>query len=93
MTKYAISFTFVSTDPFEDKPPMIDCYNKVNACLTTLGFTKLHSTFYLGNESINSVDCVLAVQHLSKSIPWFYPNVCDLQMFRIEETSDLMAAI
>lgn len=88
MTKYAISFKF---DPQDDQ--VIDCYNKVVSCLTTLGFTKLHSTFYIGNDSINSVDCVLAVQHLSKSIAWFYPNVRDLQMFRIEETSDLMVAL
>jgi virulence-associated protein VapD len=91
MTKYAISFKFDPQD-HQDKQQMIG-YNKVSDCLTTLGFTKLHSTFYIGNDSINSVDCVLAVQHLSKSIPWFYQNVRDLQMFRIEETSDLMVAL
>ena len=37
--------------------------------------------------------CVLAVQDLALSLPWFAASVRDIRMLRIDELNDLMPAV
>lgn len=48
---------------------------------------------YFGDETMNAVKCVLAVQALAKKFTWFSTCIKDIRMLRIEENSDLLPAI
>jgi virulence-associated protein VapD len=70
-----------------------------NACadirnaLRNHGFDWQQGSVYFGNETVNAVSCVLAVQDLTRRFPWFRPSVRDMRMLRIEENNDLGPAI
>ncbi len=75
-----------------------DPYN--NACgeikkiLHDRGFDWQQGSVYFGNpEVVNAVTCVVAINELSKTLPWFAASVRDIRMMRIEENNDLMPGI
>jgi virulence-associated protein VapD len=53
----------------------------------------MQGSTYFGDENIDAVRCVRAVQKLSAKYPWFKPAVRDIRMPRIEENNDLRLAI
>lgn len=48
---------------------------------------------YVGDQTVDAVQCILTVQKMAKTLPWFAPSVRDLRMLRIEENNDLKAAL
>jgi virulence-associated protein VapD len=69
-------------------------YADVCLFLTARGFQWKHGGLYIGNPiKIDAVQCVLSVQKLAAKHPWFRPSLRDIRMLRIEENSDLMAAL
>jgi virulence-associated protein VapD len=49
--------------------------------------------YFAADEKVDPVRCVLAVQDLTRTYPWFAGAVSDIRMLRIEENNDLMPAI
>ena len=68
-------------------------YTQIAGVLDAYGFYRQQESLYFGNDGVNAVDCVLAVQELSKTFPWFAPSVRDIRMLRIEDNNDLKPAI
>jgi len=70
-----------------------------NACmdirktLDRFGFDWQQGSVYFGNEKVDAVTCVLAVQELAETYAWFSPSVRDIRMLRIEDNNDLLPAV
>lgn len=56
-------------------------------------FVWKQKSVYFGTKEVTAVDCVLAVQHLTQTFPWFAASVIDIRMLRIEDDNDLRPAI
>ena len=56
-------------------------------------FNWKQGSVYFGNENISAVSCVVTIQKLAKTYPWFSSCVKDVRMLRIEENNDLLPAI
>ena len=71
-----------------------NAYAGIRSVLFNHGFITTQGSVYFGNnQSITSVQCVLAVQDLARQFPWFAASVRDIRMLRIEESNDLMPVI
>lgn len=58
--------------------------------LKARGFEWKQGSVYFGDDSVDPVKVVLAVQDLAKRYPWFNSQVVrDIRMLRIEENNDL----
>ncbi|MFG1413478.1 hypothetical protein V5G24_20420 [Xanthobacter sp. VTT E-85241] len=68
-------------------------YADIGRVLARHGFTRQQGSVYFGDENVDPVRCVLAVQDVSKTCPWFAAAVSDVRMLRIEENNDLMPAV
>jgi virulence-associated protein VapD len=66
---------------------------EVRGVLDDYGFDWQQGSTYFGNDKVDAVTCVLAVQDLSARFAWFAPSVRDIRMLRIEENNDLMPAV
>lgn len=73
--------------------PYNNAYGEIRRVLGSHGFSPQQGSVYFGNENINAVTCVLAVQDLAQKFPWFVASVRDIRMLRIEEFNDLLPAI
>jgi len=92
---YAIAFD-LDTGALSQHYPGVssnNAYAKIRDFLTTKGFGWQQGSVYFGNEEVNAVDCVLAVQELTQLYAWFAPSVRDIRMLRIEDNNDLSPAI
>jgi len=92
---YAIAFdldTQILSENY-DKQHYNNAYNEIKLYLSSKGFDRQQGSVYFGNESIDAVKTVLAVQGLARKYSWFAPSVKDIQMLRIEENGDLLPAI
>lgn len=70
-----------------------DAYVDVGNCLARHGFSRMQGSTCFGDDSVDAVRCVLAVQELTRNFDWFEPAVSDIRMLRIEDNNDLMPAI
>jgi virulence-associated protein VapD len=70
-----------------------NAYQDVRKSLQARGFDWQQGSTYFGNETVDAVTCVLAVQALKKVFSWFAAAVSDIRMLRIEENNDLRPAI
>lgn len=70
-----------------------NAYQDVYRVLQRHGFERVQGTVYFGNDKVDPVKCVLAVQDVAKRCPWFRSAVSDIRMLRIEENNDLMPAV
>ncbi len=70
-----------------------NAYNQIARVLDRHGFYPQQESLYFGNDGVSAVNCVLAVQELSKRFSWFAPSVGDIRMLRIEDNNDLKPAI
>ena len=61
--------------------------------LLSYGFEKSQAGLFLGGEGVSSVQCVLAVQQLNRTFPWFKACVRQISMLRIGEIEDLRGAL
>lgn len=92
---YALAFD-LDTEVLKQAYPVAswqNAYGDIRKTLTGLGFQWQQGSVYFGNEKVNAVSCVVAAQTLSNTHSWFKPSVRDFRMLRIEEMSDLSAAI
>jgi virulence-associated protein VapD len=92
---YAIVFDLDTTtlEATYGTPSWRNAYTDVRKALVAYGFDWQQGSTYFGNESVDAVTCVLAVQDLTGKFAWFGPSVRDIRMLRIEENNDLMPAI
>ena len=91
---YAISFD-LDTEQLKQVYPNTswqNAYGDIKKVLIPLGFDWQQGSVYFGAK-LNAVECVLAAQKLSSSLPWFKDCVRDIRMLRIEELNDLMPAL
>ena len=70
-----------------------NAYGDIRKVLETYGFDWMQGSTYFGNESVDAVTCVLAIQEISSKFDWFSTAVRDVRMLRIEENNDLMPAV
>ena len=70
-----------------------NAYSDIAKTLGRYGFTRQQGSVYFGDETVDAVRCVLAVQQLSREHVWFRPAVRDIRMLRIEDNNDLMPAV
>lgn len=70
-----------------------NAYNDVKRALESHGFERIQGSVYFGNDRVDAVTCVLAVQQLTSDFEWFAPAVKDIRMLRIEDNNDLMPAV
>ena len=92
---YAIVFdldTAQLKDLYE-KPSWQNAYNDIRAYLEARGFENQQGSTYFGDETVDPVKCVLAVQDLTRDFSWFAGSVRDIRMLKIEENNDLSPAI
>jgi virulence-associated protein VapD len=68
-------------------------YQDVGRVLNHHGFHRQQGSVYFGDDKVDPVKCVLAVQDVVKNCPWFKIAVSDIRMLRIEENNDLMPAV
>lgn len=95
MAKYAIILT-LDTDTLSKvytENSTANAYTDIEETLRSYGFYRKQWSVYFGDERVDAVKTVIAVQKLSKKYDWFLPSVQDIRMIRIEEDNDLMAAI
>lgn len=74
-------------------PSWRNAYSDIRGKLSGYGFDWQQGSTYFGNDTVDAVACVIAVQDLTAAFPWFQPAVRDIRMLRIEENNDLMPAI
>jgi len=93
---YAIAFD-LNTDNLKanyHNDSYLNAYGDIAKFLQDRGFTHPQGSLYFGDpERVNAVTCVLAVQAMARSFPWFVPSVTDIRMLRIEDNNDLNIAI
>ena len=70
-----------------------NAYGDIRRILERHGFVNQQGSVYFGNEEIDPVRCVLAVQEVTNTYAWFRVVVRDIRMLRIEENNDLMPAV
>jgi len=68
-------------------------YGDIRRVLEQMGFSWQQGSVYFGSETVNAVQCVVAVQRLGREYPWFKSSVRDIRMLRIEEMNDLAVAL
>ena len=92
---FAITFdmdTSVLQDSYHNAPWQ-NAYNDIAWVLREHGFSRQQGSVCFGDDSVDAVRCVLAVQALSRGFVWFAPAVRDIRMLRIEDNNDLMPAV
>lgn len=70
-----------------------NAYRDIEQFLNDFGFQRQQGSVYFGDEQVDAVTCVTAVQELSETYNWFEKSVNDIRMLRIEEFNDLMPAL
>lgn len=68
-------------------------YAEIGNFLGQRGFTRQQGSVYFGDDAVDPVSTVLAVQEMARALPWFAPSVRDIRMLRIDENNDLNPAI
>lgn len=92
---YAITFD-LDTRELEKHYPAANwrkAYDDIADFLLDYGFARQQGSVYFGDDSVDAVSCVTAVQDLSAEYAWLELCVKDIRMLRIEERNDLMPAI
>jgi virulence-associated protein VapD len=74
-------------------PNWNNAYADIRRALEQQGFEWKQGSTYFGDDSVDAVKCVLAVQDLASRYAWFSPSVRDIRMLRIEENNDLRPAV
>lgn len=91
---YAISFDLdIESLKQAYGEPYNNAYAEIRRALKDYKFTPQQGSLYFGDETVNAVSCVLAVQGLAKRYPWFAASVRDIRMLRIEESNDLLPVL
>ena len=92
---YAIVFD-LDTNSLQEvypNPSWRNAYQDIRGFLNSRGFDWQQGSTYFGNDTVDAVQCVLAIQDLTAQFNWFSAAVRDIRMLRIEENNDLMPAV
>jgi virulence-associated protein VapD len=92
---YAITFD-MDTNALQTNyhnPSWQNAHNDIGRVLHANGFGRQQGSVYFGDDGVDAVRCVLAVQALARAYVWFSPSVRDIRMLRIEDNNDLMPAV
>lgn len=92
---YAITFD-IDTNCLGNEyhtPSSNNAYGDIRKFMESNGFDWQQGSVYFGNDKMTAVQCVLIIQKLAKTYPWFSACAKDVRMLRIEENNDLMPAI
>jgi virulence-associated protein VapD len=68
-------------------------YDDIRRIFSQFGFRRQQGSVYFGDDTVDPVRCVLAVQEVTRRCAWFRAAVIDIRMLRIEENNDLMPAV
>jgi virulence-associated protein VapD len=92
---YAITFDMDTTalQASYHNPAWQNADNDIGQTLAEHGFARQQGSVYFGDDTVDPVRCVLAVQALARKHVWFRPSVRDIRMLRIEDDNDLMPAL
>ena len=92
---YAITFDMDTTalQASYHYPSWQNACNDIGKILHSHGFGRQQGSVYFGDDTVDAVRCVLAVQALARAYVWFSPAVRDIRMLRIEDNNDLMPAV
>ena len=92
---YAITFDMDTTalQASYRNPSWQNACNDIGKVLHNHGFGRQQGSVYFGDDDVDAVRCVLAVQELARTYVWFSPSVRDIRMLRIEDNNDLMPAV
>ncbi len=92
---YAITFDMDTTalQASEENPSWQNAYNDIGKVLHAHGFGRQQGSVYFGDDDVDAVRCVLAVQELARAYVWFSPSVRDTRLLRNEDNNDLMPAV
>ena len=74
-------------------PSWRDAYGDVRRAPGEYGFDWKQGGACFGNDEVDAVTCVPAVQDLTSRSVWFAPSARDIRMLPIEENNDLTPAI
>ena len=91
---YAITID-LSNEMLDKQTPLTSYYfahELINRALEPYGFVQKGS-LYIGNESVNAVVAVMAVNAMSRELDWLEQCVLEIKILRIEEVSDLSLAL
>ena len=93
---YAIAFD-LDTEMLERHYPtnsVSGAYGDIERVFVRYGFKRQQGSLFFGDmQKVDAVTCVLAVQDLTKSHPWFKFAVKDIRMLRIEDNNDLLQVV
>ena len=94
-TVYAISFDMDTSrmEELYDGASWRNGYTEIGNILREYGFDWKQGSVYFGDESVNAVTCVVAIQTVAQRLSWFTPSVREVRMLRIEEFNDLGPAL
>ena len=73
--------------------PWRNAYSDVRKALEGHGFERVQGSIYFGNDKVDAVTCVLAVQALAADFDWFGSAVKDIRMLRTQDNNDLGPAV
>jgi virulence-associated protein VapD len=92
---YAVTFDLDTSCLGEEyhTPSATNAYGDIRKFMESNGFSWQQGSVYFGDENMTAVQCVITIQKLAKTFPWFPACVKDIRMLRIEENNDLMPAI
>lgn len=74
-------------------PSSNNAYGDIRKFMEANGFDWQQGSVYFGKSNMTAVKCVVVVQKLARTYPWFGACAKDVRMLRIEENNDLMEAI
>lgn len=91
---YAISFDLNTEELIAQYGKSYNnAYRDIAKFLKAYGFERQQGSVYFGNEHINAVKTVVAVNQMSERFDWLKPCVKDIRMLRIEDDDDLCIAL
>jgi virulence-associated protein VapD len=93
---YAVAFD-LDTETLQSTygaPLWRHAYADIRRILEDEGFAWQQGSVNFGRpDRVDAVACVLAIQRLTRELPWFSAAARDVRMLRIEENNDLRPAI
>jgi virulence-associated protein VapD len=93
---YAITFS-LDTDSLKreyNSEFFADAHLAIRSVLVDeYGFKCQSGHLYLGDDTVDAVSCVMAVQDISARFNWFVSAVRDIRLLRISDSDDLMPAV
>ncbi|MDH8404484.1 virulence factor [Klebsiella pneumoniae] len=92
---YAISFdlSVASLDEHYPGNNYNNAYGEIKKFLASKGFSRQQGSVYFGDNTVDAVKTVMAVNAMSIQFPWLKSCVSDIRMLRIEENNDLTPAL